>query len=188
MSDIITNGSGLIFMKIGIHARESVEDIIARKKQEYEEAGMIFWGYGGNTCHPTTFVQPFAKTEAEQGREVMLVMHKMNSNHRADPVLAKQYSEDGIDWRPIPKGIKVTGSRYAMVIGGLTEHEFDLNLRNLVVAMGASRGTRGVDYIQGHVDKGCFEYHESGETPDSKELKHIDLYAPLVSPYAVFLK
>ncbi len=188
MIRILTNGAGLIFMKIGIHAQEGVEDIIARKKREYEQAGMIFWGYGGNTCHPTTFIQPFAKTQAEHQAQVFLMMHKMTSNHNADPVSAKQYSEDGIEWKPIPEGIQVVGSRYAMVIGNLTEEQFDLNLRNLVVAMGPKRGALGTDYIQGHVDKGCFEYHERAETPEETELKHIDLYSPLKPPYAVFLK
>lgn len=188
MNRILTDGVGLIFMKIGIHAQEPVEKIIERKKREYDETGKIFWGYGGNTCHPTNFVQPFAKNQEEDGAKVYLVMHKMTSNHFAEPKLADEYSDDGVNWQPIPNGIHVRGSRYAMVIEDLTEENFDLSLRNLAVAVGPKRGTSGVNYIRGRVDKGCFEYHETGQEPGDDEQKHIDLYAPLQPPYAVFLR
>ena len=109
----------------------------------------------------------------EEGDSVYLVMHKMNSNHFAEPKLAEEYSSDGIDWLPIPTGIEVRGSRYAMVIGELTQEEFDLNLRNLEVAVGPKRGACGIDYIRGRVDKGCFEYHESVEELDEEAEKQI---------------
>ena len=48
-------------MKVGLHAQESIEDIVKRKQREFEDTGSIFWGYGGSTCHPLTMVQPFAK-------------------------------------------------------------------------------------------------------------------------------
>lgn len=189
MKDIVRRGNGLIFMKVGLHAQESIEDIIERKMDEYADAGRIFWGYGGNTCYPTSYVQPFARQHAEQGNPTYLVMHKMNSNHLADPVLADEYSEDGVNWNKIPEGIKVAGSRFAMVTGKLTETDFDLSLRDLVVGIGRSEGRRGVDYVKGRVDKGCFELVESGETPDpEREVKRIDLCAPLVEPYAVFVR
>ena len=58
MSKIIEPGSGLLYMKVGTHARETLEDIIRRKTKEIEDTGYAFWGYGGNTCHPRTMVQP----------------------------------------------------------------------------------------------------------------------------------
>lgn len=189
MSNIIKPGNGLIFMKVGLHAKESIEDIIKRKQDEYAKAGCIFWGYGGNTCFPTSYVQPFVRQHAEQGNPTYLIMHKMNSNHRADPVLANEYSDDGVTWKDIPKGINVTGSRFAMIIGGLNETEFDMNLRDLVVGIGRSEGRRGMDYMRGRVDKGCFEYVESHEHPNpEREVKRIDLYAQLMEPYAVFVR
>ena len=39
MTDLFGNGDGILFMKVGTHANESLEDIIARKKLEIETAG-----------------------------------------------------------------------------------------------------------------------------------------------------
>ena len=190
MPDFVKTGSAVIFMKIGVHAQEPLESIIKRKQDEFAAAGKIFWGYGGNTCHPTRMVQPFARAVAEQHASVHLVMHKMRSNHFAEPELAREYSDDGLTWYPVPKGIHVKGSRYAMVIGGLTEEEFDLNLRDTLVAVGPSRGQRGDGYIKGRVDKGCFEFATAPASADlgAAESVHIDLHAPLWAPYAVLLR
>lgn len=188
MTNLFEDGAGLVFMKIGLHAQEDVEAIIRRKQQEYEHTGRIFWGYGGNTCHPVNFIQPFAKAYAEQGMPVQIAMHKMDSRHYAEPALAKEYSEDGIEWQEIPKGIEVKGSRYAMVLGSLESCEFDLDLRNISVGIGPKRGRIGTEYIVGHVDKGCFKFHPTHANPSENEVKRIDLVAPLVAPYAVFLR
>jgi|SRR5687768_5241789 len=185
--DILNARNGLIFMKVGLHAQESIEDIIRRKQQEFDKAGRIFWGYGGNTCHPTTMVQPFANEVAARQGAVLLVMHKMNSKHAAPPALAKEYSDDGINWTPIPHGVEVRGSRYALVLDQLSELELELPLGQLSVAIGRSRGTLAESYLKGRVDKGCFELLKKDHTP-SRETKHIDLVAPLKVPYAVFLR
>ena len=58
MSTIVTPGAGILYMKVGTHARETLDDIIRRKTREIEEAGVAFWGYGGNTCHPENMVNP----------------------------------------------------------------------------------------------------------------------------------
>jgi hypothetical protein len=52
----------LLYMKVGTHAQEELSEIIARKRREIDEAGFAMWGYGGNTCHPTSIVQPFARS------------------------------------------------------------------------------------------------------------------------------
>jgi hypothetical protein len=187
MNDIVRPGRGLIFMKIGVHAQEPIEKIIDRKMREYRDAGVIFWGYGGNTCHPRTIVQPFAKEHAHRGNEIVLVMHKMTSKHDVEPTLAKEYSDDGVNWHPVPAGVNVAGSRYALVLDQLQLVEFDINLQDLTVAMGACRGTEASKYIHGRVDKGCFEVKEAQAHP-AVEMKHIDLYARLKEPYAVFLR
>jgi hypothetical protein len=36
MTTIVKPGAGLLFMKVGTHAQESLEDIIARKTREIE--------------------------------------------------------------------------------------------------------------------------------------------------------
>ena len=181
-------GSGIIYMKVGVHARETIEDIVKRKQDEFAKAGKIFWGYGGNTCHPRTIVQPFARQFEKEGKPVHLVMHKMKSRHFAVPELAKEYSEDGVDWYPVPEGIEVRGSRFGMVIGGLTEEEFDVNLQSAIVSVGPSRGRLATDYLKGQVDKGCFELIKGENEPKEDTLKHIDITAPLIAPYAVFLR
>jgi len=181
-----SEGSPFLFMKVGTHAREPFEQIVERKSAELRDAGMIFWGYGGNTCHPET-VRAFAKHHAKAGRVVQLAMHRMNSNHLADPKLSKDYSDDGVVWRPVPKGIQVLGSKYALVLGSLEEANFELDLDSIRVACGASQGRLASDYIRGHVDKGCFEIGE----PTGNGIAHpvrIGLVAKLIEPYAVFLK
>ncbi len=84
MSDIIRPGAGVLFMKVGTHAQESLADIIARKTKEIEETGYAMWGYGGNTCHPRTMVQPFAEAWADRGEPIYLCMEEMDSRHFAE--------------------------------------------------------------------------------------------------------
>ncbi|MEW6499054.1 MAG: hypothetical protein AB1589_42185, partial [Cyanobacteriota bacterium] len=189
MADLLGK-SGLIFMKVGLHAQESIEDIIKRKQREFEETGSIFWGYGGNTCHPLSMVQPFAKEVEESGNKVLIVMQKMNSKHAAPPEIAKQYSDDGVNWQPIPKGIEVRGSRYAMVLDELRVEEFDLDLGELQVGVGPSRGRKGDQYLMGRVDKGCFLYtpQKDPAQQDKKNVTPIGLVARVKEPYAVLLK
>src|SRR5437773_948872 len=119
MPEIIKPGQAVVYMKVGTHAKEPLEDIIARKTKEIEDAGLAFWGYGGNTCHPQTMVQPFARKFERQGGLIYLCMQPMTSNHFAPQIPADEYSPDGIDWKVIPKGISVLGSRYALAIKNL---------------------------------------------------------------------
>ena len=126
MSAIIEPGAGVLYMKVGTHARESLEDIVERKSKEIREAGYGMWGYGGNTCHPSTMVQPFAREFQARGRRIHLVMEEMDSKHFAEPNCAAEYSVDGLEWELIPEEIEVRGSRYALVIKNLRRHEIAL--------------------------------------------------------------
>src|SRR6266851_9530713 len=126
MSEIIKPGAAILFMKVGTHALEPLEKILERKTKEIEDAGVAFWGYGGNTCHPQTMVQPFARSFEERGATVYLCMHRMDSHHFAPQVRADEYSTDGITWTQILPAINVVGSRYALVIKNLHREEFDL--------------------------------------------------------------
>ncbi|MUV14577.1 hypothetical protein [Noviluteimonas gilva] len=189
MSAIIQPGNHVLFMKIGIHAKEPLESIIKRKLKEIDDAGMAFWGYGGSTCHPTAMVQPFAQEQAKQGNPIHLVMQKMDSNHWAEGN-AQQYSIDGQSWLAVPKGIEVRGSRYALVIDDLQEADFDLPLTRTIIARGPSMGKSGRAYIQGRVDKACLELGPDVDVPlgPDEEATNIGLVATLKAPYAVFLK
>jgi hypothetical protein len=190
MNNIIHPGAGILFMKVGTHAKETLEDIIIRKTKEIEDAGFALWGYGGNTCHPQTMVQPFAKAYEEKGESIFLCMEEMTSNHFAEPLRADQYSEDGITWKPIPAGINVLGSRYALAIQALHRTKLMLPLAQTRVAIGSSQGRSGENYIKGRVDKACFEITKTPSEKDAAKSRTLELHltAKLVSPYAVYLR
>ncbi|MEX0754720.1 MAG: hypothetical protein WD556_06315 [Actinomycetota bacterium] len=189
MSDVIQPGHGLVFMKVGTHAGEGLEDIIKRKRAEIDAAGYALWGYGGNTCHPFAMVQPFARSYASGGEPIYLCMQKMTSNHIAVSKRAEKFSADGVDWEPIPEAISVLGSRYALKIGDLEVSDFELPLSSTVVAIGSSEGRRGDRYIRGRVDKGCLEVLDSPPEgdPEADPIK-ISLTARVLEPYAVLVK
>ncbi|WP_322104834.1 hypothetical protein [Paraburkholderia sp. J41] len=189
MNNVLGAG-GLIFMKVGLHAQETIEDIIARKQKEYDQAGAIFWGYGGSTCHPVSMVQPFGKQVEAAGGQLLIVMNKMNSKHAAPPEVAKEYSDDGVDWKPVPKGIEVRGSRFALVLDELRIDEFEVDLGELEVGIGPNRGRKATDYMRFQVDKGCFNYvpREIPIAPEERVVKEIGLVARVKAPYAVFVR
>jgi hypothetical protein len=189
MPPIIKPGEGLLYMKVGTHAQETLEDIIARKTKEIEKAGFALWGYGGNTCHPVSMVQPFARNCERKGSVIYLCMQPMTSKHFALPIRAKDFSEDGIRWERIPGDINVLGSRYALAIKNLHLDNFDLALAKTKVAIGNSMGRIGSQYVAGRVDKACLEVSAEGVTqPDDEPVVHIGLVAEIVSPYAVFVR
>ena len=190
MNEIIKPGAGILFMKVGTHAQETLEEIIKRKTEEIEKAGYALWGYGGNTCHPQTMVQPFARTFEERGQTIYLCMQEMVSKHWAEPVRADQYSEDGTTWKDIPPEIGVRGSRYALVIDQLERQMLELPLAMTRVALGNSQGRSGDRYIRGRVDKACLEVVRN--VPDNTGAKdnmvQINLVANLIRPFAVYVR
>lgn len=190
MTTILRPRAGLLFMKVGTHARETLDDIIARKTKEIADTGYGMWGYGGNTCHPRTMVQPFAEELATRNEPIILCMQAMESNHFAEPLRANEFSPDGITWQQVPPSIHVLGSRFALVIKGLRREEHTLPLNQTKVAVGNSRGRLGSRYIQGRVDKACLEVIDEPERSNDQEnaLVKIDLVAELAEPYAVFLR
>jgi hypothetical protein len=189
MSTIIKPGARILYMKVGTHADEPLDAILARKIKEIQDEGVSFWGYGGGTCHPVTMVQPFAKTFEEQNGTIYLCMQPMNSKHFAVTVRAEEFSIDGIEWKPVPRGINVTGSRYALVIKNLHKEEFDLSLARTRVSVGNSIGVAGSKYISGRVDKACLEVtNEALSDLTEREPARIGLVAEIVKPYAVFVR
>ncbi|HUY08602.1 MAG TPA: hypothetical protein VMW80_04020 [Candidatus Dormibacteraeota bacterium] len=189
MAQIVKRGAGLLYMKVGNHAQESLTDIIRRKTAEITQAGYALWGYGGNTCHPLKVVQPFAKSYAQRGEVIYLCMQPMDSKHFAEPVRAKEFSGDGLHWEEIPPSINVLGSRYALTVADLRPEEFDLPLARTRVALGTCQGRLGSDYVAGRVDKACLEVlGEEAVEPDDRSVVHIGLVARIVEPYAVFVR
>ena len=179
-------GDAILFMKVGTHAAEPLADIIQRKRREISDAGYAMWGYGGNTCHPSTTVQPFAASHAGAGRVIRLCMHPMESKHFAEQVRADEFSTDGFSWYPVPRGINVLGSRYALCIGSLYHADWDLALDQTQVVIGKSKGRSGEEYIKGRVDKACLEV--VGSSSSGGRSVHIGLVAEIIQPYAVFLR
>ncbi len=190
MNYVLKPGDGILFMKVGTHAQETLEDIIARKSKEIEDAGFGMWGYGGNTCHPTSMVQPFAEKFSSEGRTIRLCMHPMESRHFATPARAAQYSSDGRTWQDIPEEIEVRGSRWALLIDNLTRQEFTLPLNQTRVPVGRNLGRLGSRYIRGQADKACLEILPEAEKTNEEDIIHvkIGLVAELKAPYAVFLR
>jgi len=189
MRDIIAPGNGILYMKVGTHAAETLDSIFRRKTEEIEKAGVSFWGYGGNTCHPESMVQPFARSYEERGKPVYLCMEPIESNHFSVSARADEYSVNGITWDVVPEAIKVIGSRYALVIKELQIADFDFRLDATKVALGNSMGRSGQKYIQGRVDKACLELIEATtDETDRKATKHIGLVARLASPFAVYVR
>ncbi|OWU85853.1 hypothetical protein ATO6_02860 [Oceanicola sp. 22II-s10i] len=191
MNEILKPGAGVIFMKVGTHANEDLEDIIQRKQKEIDDEGFAMWGYGGNTCHPVTMVQPFAEEHAEAGSPIILCMEPMDSKHFAEPIRADEFSVDGLTWKPVPAGINAVGSRFALCIQKLQLADFDLPLAATEVAVGRSAGRLGSQYVRGRVDKACLNVREAealvNNPAEEKRLK-IGLTAELCDPWAVFLR
>ena len=188
MPEILRPGAGLVFMKVGTHAQEPLSDIIERKRREIDNAGFALWGYGGNTCHPLSRVQPFARDYVKRDGVIYLCMQPMVSRHYAAPVRASQYSADGVEWQDIPESVNVMGSRYAMAIESLDSMEFDLSLSRTRVAAGRSEGLPGDQYITGRVDKGCLEVIDAASNEVGAPTVRIEYTARLVEPYAVLVR
>lgn len=178
-----------LFMKVGNHANESWEDILARKRKEYEIAGKSFWGYGGSACHPINQVQPFARLAIkEQPDGITLVMEPISSRADQDEAYATEFSEDGVIWKPIPKGIKVTGSRYALILDKIEEGDLDFRLNDFEVGIGPSSGKLAGSYLQGRTDKGCFVKRNSAGDEGGKVVQKRGFVARLQQPFAVLLR
>lgn len=190
MNEHFDPGDRLLFMKVGVHAKESLEDIIKRKTKEIEDTGYALWGYGGNTCHPTTMVQPFVREATARGNIIRLCMQEVESHHYAEQVRAEQCSVDGRIWTDIPMSINALGSRYALVIKNLRLTEFDLALDQTRVGVGNSSGRLGSKYISGRVDKGCLEYMDAPQLLNDAERKLVPIrfVADLLEPFAVMLR
>ena len=179
-----------IFMRVGSHAGESFEQILKRKQLELEQVGKIFWGYGGTTLHPIRHVQPFAKLWVEREGKIQILMQPIVSRADPDILPANEFSVDGIKWEPLPSGINVTGSRYAIVLDEIKPGQLDLDLGDFEVGIGPSRGRNAAQYMRGRVDKGCLVASNSESTSDIEREATISIgfQAHLVDPYAVMLR
>jgi hypothetical protein len=189
MTEILAPGNGVFFMRVGTHARETLDKIVARKLREIERVGYTFWGYGGNTCHPLMIVQPFAKEREQQGKPVFICMEEMEStNYFGEPQAAAEYSTDGRTWHEVPKDISVRGSRYALRINGLKSADFTLPLEDTRVRVGTSSGRLGSHFVAGTIDKACLVVEPGAGPTEPGSHRQISLVAEVHEPYAMLLR
>ena len=179
-----------IFMRVGNHAGESFEEILERKQRELNDAGMIFWGYGGNTLHPTKHVQPFVNLWLRAEGSIQILMQSIDSKADPDILPAREFSVDGTTWDPLPSGVVVTGSKYAIVLDEIKPGQLDLDLTRFEVGFGPSQGRNAAKYMRGRVDKGCLVSAQSTDVEPGIHRPPISIgfQAHLLKPYAVFLR
>lgn len=173
----------IIVMKYGVHASEDVESIVVRKMQEVQVAKKMFWGYGGVLCHPLKQVQPFLRENCSKGEKTYLLLSETLSRFDNTPSEAGFYSFNKIEWDSVPKGIKILGSKYAIICKNIIVCDFFIDLANYVIPIGNSKGKILSDYMRGRVDKACGRYVEN--LNQSKPMK-ISLYGEIEN--AVFVK
>ena len=180
-----------IFMKVGHHSGESLESIMERKQLEITKAGRTFWGYGGTLLHPINQVQPFAKKWVHQEGAIRMLMQPTKTKTKTDPHIqpAIEFSVDRRKWEPLPSGIRVTGSRYAVVLDEIKPVRLELDLGQFEVGIGPSRGRNATQFVKARVDKGCFVAARA--TTDDSDIPRrsvqIGWEGRLAAPFAVFV-
>jgi hypothetical protein len=179
----------ILFMKVGNEPGETLEAIVERKIKEEETAGVTFWGYGGTLCHPRKVVQPFLAGCCASGLPIQVMMSRTNSELRTTRTIAQECSVDKRKWCPIPNGIMVTTSRYALVLRHFRRCEFEIDIANYVVAYGPKKNTPFNQYIRYHVDKGVATRLASANASERPIAPiSISFVADLVKPYAIFVR
>lgn len=186
MSGAPAPGDGIFYMKVGTHAHETIDTIVERKRAEIRDGGYAFWGYGGNTCHPTVIVQPFCRGILAAGGRLHLLLEIVESDYFGEPLDALEFSIDGTEWRPTPEQIRVRGSRHALVVTELEAARLQFDMQRTRVAIGPSEGRPGSAYVQGRVDKACLA--ATSEPAGPANSRAISWRATIVDPYAVLLR
>ncbi|HET6403988.1 MAG TPA: hypothetical protein VFH78_05025 [Candidatus Thermoplasmatota archaeon] len=172
-----------VLMKVGFHADEGLEPILARKRRELEQVGVSFWGYGGRACHPRTQVQPFARS---LDGPVWAALVTTPSPFAAEPRLATAFSADGAHWSTLPRGVTVTASEHALVCDALEDVDWTIDLAQHVVAVGPSAGTRASEYVRFRVDKACLRRDDAA--PPGGPVLRATHALRLREPYGVTLR
>lgn len=150
-----------LFMKYGVHAGESIESIIDRKKKEIEACGYAFWGYGGTLCHPQTQLKPFLEAASSTREDVYALFMKTPSRFDGNTYECSEFSHDKSTWNRIPNSLSVIGSRYALVIDSLEIVDLRVSPSGYRIAVGPSKGKPLHEYLRGRVDKACATLFES---------------------------
>lgn len=177
----------IIFMKVGFHIDEDLEQIIERKLIEDQTQDTIFWGYNGTICRPPT-VQQFVISALKKNMVPKLVMSLTSSKYVSRYTgWAREFSVDGKEWFLLPDNVKVKGSKYAIVCRDLRKEDVWIDLNMYRVACGKQSGVRLSEYIRYRIDKACAVY-DTASFPTKNTLVKISYVADLKEPYAVFVR
>ena len=195
-----------IFMKVGPHGRENLDQIIERKKRELKEEEMTLWSYGKTgPLHPTTQVQPFAEERVEKLEfdyiEVLMEEIEAPPRYGAVAGTAKSYSvrNNKKGCKDIPEGVCTGAPEHALVLGEINRCDLELDLRDYVVGIGDKKETPASHYLafrgmkeqtcrKRGADKGCLVKASSryGGPDAPKAIVPIKYRARLLCPYSVF--
>lgn len=171
MRNLIDN---IVLMKYGAHAGETSDSIIERKNTEMKKSGKVFWGYGGTLCHPLNQIQPFLEENRRKNQKTFLVLAKTKTKTKNEILpnvnRARFYSENKVDWEPIPSDNIVTGSRYAVICRSFEKCNINIDLSLYRIPFGNAKGCRLSDYLGWRRNKACGRYSE----------EEIDISIPLV--------
>jgi len=174
--------SAAILMKVGFHAGEEWNEIIARKQGEISSAGVTLWGYGGSACHPLRQVKPFAH---QCEGDVAVTMLWTKSRPLSPSRIADEMSVDGEHWQPVPPTVRITGSKWALVLDQLDACEETIDLGAYEISVGPSAGKPASEYLRGQSDKACVRRSAVQTEPDPRT---VVARGRLAKPWAVFLR
>ena len=190
MQEFIDN---IVLMKYGVHAGESSESIIQRKIMELEETGKVFWGYGGNLCHPINQVQPFLEENRRKGQRTFLTLVKTkteikveNQTNDNEQNRALFYSDNKVDWLSIPKKNIVTGSRFAIICKTFDKCSIDLDLSMYRIPFGNAENCRLSDFLRWRKNKACGRYSDVDMDISIPKIVNVSIIAEIEN--AVFVQ
>ncbi len=176
----------VLFMKVGCHAREGIDEIYRRKALEEAENGVFYWGYGGTLCHPSQQVHRLARLALANNELPLVAMIPTESKFVGSNSIASELSVDRHSWLEIPPEVAIYGSRYALVCTDLRRVDIEIDLSQYMIAVGPSRGTLLSRYMCYRVDKACAL--KTDDESRREKMASVGYTARLVSPFAVFLR
>jgi len=175
-----------ILMKVGFHGIEELDAIIERKQLEIRQTGFAFWGYGGTLCHPLLAIQPFINSLFSQREKVEVLFVVTSSPFHSKGTDVSEFSIDGVNWQDMPKGIRVSSSKFALVITGLEKIDGLIDASCYEIAFGPSKGKPLASYFRGRVDKAVITLCD--RRADIQTIIPVAFRATLVSPHAILVR
>lgn len=182
----------IVLMKFGTHGNESSKSILSRKHEELLDSGFVFWGYNGVLCHPLNQINPFVAANQEKGEKTFLVLCKTIQEKKSSDCIdsiemhrAQLFSLDKKIWEPIPKGVNVTNSKYAVICSSFEDCDFDIDISQYILPFANPKNCRMSNYLGWRKNKACGLYSPSELEIIPAKLSHISVIAEI--KYAAFL-